>query len=433
MNKLRKLESRNQSVNLVVAAFSGPLLFLMLNQLYSTTNFAYLGQDQWELLIFTSLFNLIFFASRKYSSVFLLMSGLEHYTKVIRDVLFISALLTLVIFILNLSAGRSFLLVTVGFLLIYWLPYRKFLSVATKRGLGRASVIVIGNSKFINEYFIDLFNKVEVYDEIELQMPDIDLVLFHNLSSFDTQHELLVAKLELEEKIVGYISNELKLEGWSGVQIVMGPHLMRIRPFLSLSLIQLITKRSSDLLISVLLLILLTPVFPAFYVWFIVRNGKPFLFKQDRVGRSGKLFKILKIRTLSRHSSSEVNETSNESGWRPKPISTDLIKAGKVLRRWSIDELPQLLCVLKGEMSIVGPRPRLLEEVDETYRLTSPVYKGKLRPGITGLWQISGRSMNSIEYSSVLDKYYLDHWSPIMDLQILLKTISAIKLGVGAK
>lgn len=433
MNKLRRLESRNQAFNLLIAGLSGPLLFVSLNWLYRITNYTYLGQDQWALLILTSALNLIFFAARKYSSVFLLMSGLEHYTKVIRDVLVISALLTLAIFILNLSAGRSFLVVTVSFLLLYWITYRKILSIATKRGLRNASVVVVGETKFINQYFIDLFGKVETVQKIELQQAGIDLILFHNLTSFDTEHELLIAKLELEGKIVGYISNELKLEGWSGVQVIMGPHLMRIRPFLSLSLVQQTAKRFSDLLISVLILVVLLPALPIFYIWFVSHNGKPFLFRQGRIGQGGKDIEVVKIRTLAKTLIDTTTHQTGQVNWRPKPSNQDLISGGAFLRRWSIDELPQLLSVIKGDMSIIGPRPRLREEVDETYRLTSPVYQGKLRPGITGLWQISGRSLNNIEYSSVLDKYYLDHWSPIMDLQILLKTITAIKMGIGAK
>lgn len=432
MNKLRKLESRNQAINLFVAGLTGPALFLVLNQVHEFTNYAYLGQDQWELLYLTSVFNLIFFASRKYSSVFLLMSGLEHYTKVIRDVLIISALLTLAIFILNLSAGRSFLTITASFLLVYWLPYRKVLSVVVKRGLRKAEVLVISSTNFINEYFVGLFGQIDIARTPENPDVNADLVLFHNLSAFDTKHELIVAKLESAGKIVGYVSNELKLEGWSGVQVVMGPHLMRIRPFLSLSFIQSVIKRSSDLILAIIVLVLLLPFFPMLYFWYIAKNGRPFFFHQSRVGQAGKEFKILKIRTMN-SAPIQINDSVSETtNWRPKPKNQDLVLGGSSLRRWSIDELPQFFNVIKGEMSIIGPRPRLPEEINETYQLTSPVYQAKLKPGMTGLWQISGRSLNSIEYSSVLDKYYLDHWSPVMDLQILIKTIAALKLGVGA-
>lgn len=433
MNRLRELESRAQLSNLASASATGPALFLALNWGYELTNYAYLGQDQWELLFLTSSFNLLFFATRKYSSIFLLMSGLEHYSKIFKDVLIISALLTLAIFILNLSAGRTFLIATALFLLLFWLPYRKLLAALTRKGLRSSSVLVISTTDFINEYLTGLFGKVIVVSELPADLTGWDLVLFHNQSEFDLDHELKVSKLEASGPIVGYISNELKLEGWSGVQLVMGPHLMRIRPFLILSQTQRFLKRSFDLVISSVVLLLLIPFLPISYFWFITVNAKPYFFQQDRVGKDGKLFRILKIRTLVNQAELPVTDKTHRASWHPKPTNSQLVKAGAFLRRWSIDELPQFWNVVKGDMSLVGPRPRISDEIDDNYKLLSPAFQAKLKPGVTGLWQISGRSLNTLEYSNVLDKYYLDHWSPVMDIQIMLKTLSAIKLGVGAK
>jgi lipopolysaccharide/colanic/teichoic acid biosynthesis glycosyltransferase len=132
----------------------------------------------------------------------------------------------------------------------------------------------------------------------------------------------------------------------------------------------------------------------------------------------------------------ETNHRSKNSGepvWVEKPGTDELVSGGKFLRRWSIDELPQLLNVLKGDMSLVGPRPRLRSEIDENYEFTSPIYIHKIKPGLTGIWQISGRNEISPSFAVMLDKYYMDHWSPLVDFQIITKTIVSIILGVGAR
>jgi lipopolysaccharide/colanic/teichoic acid biosynthesis glycosyltransferase len=105
-------------------------------------------------------------------------------------------------------------------------------------------------------------------------------------------------------------------------------------------------------------------------------------------------------------------------------------RIGRLLRRYSLDELPQLVNVLRGEMSMVGPRPPLPAEVDRYERHVTR--RLLVKPGITGLWQVSGRSDLSWEEAVRLDLYYVDHWSPTMDLTIIAKTFSAVLRGSGA-
>jgi exopolysaccharide biosynthesis polyprenyl glycosylphosphotransferase len=161
----------------------------------------------------------------------------------------------------------------------------------------------------------------------------------------------------------------------------------------------------------------------------------PALFRQQRVGRGGEEFTCFKFRTMTADAETRRSELAhlNERGEgllfkiRQDPRIT---RAGGFLRRYSLDELPQLLNVLAGDMSLVGPRPPLPREVadyDDMVRRRLLV-----KPGLTGLWQVSGRSNLSWAESVRLDLSYVDNWSPALDARILLRTVTAVVKGTGA-
>lgn len=184
-----------------------------------------------------------------------------------------------------------------------------------------------------------------------------------------------------------------------------------------------------------LLLAVLSPVLLAVGVLVRVTSPGPALFKQTRVGLNGAEFKCIKFRTMvvdaerMREHLEHLNEKSDGVLFkiRRDPRITPL---GRVLRKCSLDELPQLINVLRGEMSMVGPRPPLPSEAaqytDEVRRRLA------VKPGITGLWQVSGRSMLSWDESVRLDLSYVENWSPQLDAKILLRTTSAVVRGTGA-
>jgi len=164
----------------------------------------------------------------------------------------------------------------------------------------------------------------------------------------------------------------------------------------------------------------------------------PILITQRRVGRHGRSFRMWKFRSmvvdaearLARHLASDPaarEEWEANQKLRSDPRVTPL---GKLLRRSSLDELPQLWNVLRGEMSLVGPRPIVRDEV-ERYHKVYPLYT-QSRPGLTGLWQVSGRSNISYARRIVLDQIYIRRWSIGMDLKILLRTVPAVLFGRGA-
>jgi lipopolysaccharide/colanic/teichoic acid biosynthesis glycosyltransferase len=163
-------------------------------------------------------------------------------------------------------------------------------------------------------------------------------------------------------------------------------------------------------------------------------DGGPALFRQTRVGRDGRAFTVFKFRTMvldAEARKAQLVGHTDQNGVLFKIRKDPRITAvGGLLRRYSIDELPQLINVLIGDMSLVGPRPALPEEA----ALYGDHVRRRLvvKPGITGLWQVNGRSDLSWDESVRLDLRYVENWSFVLDLQILWKTCSAVMRGSGA-
>ena len=195
-----------------------------------------------------------------------------------------------------------------------------------------------------------------------------------------------------------------------------------------------VAKRGIDIGLAVAILAVSSPVVLVAMIGIAaVSGGSPF-YRQDRVGLGGRRFRMFKLRTMVRNAHSMLPELRrfNEADGPVFKMRDDprLHSLGSFLRRTSIDELPNFLNVLLGDMAIVGPRPPLPEEVAhyDGYALRRLVVK----PGVTCLWQISGRSHLSFEEWMALDNAYIDAWSPWYDLAIVAKTIPAVLRGVGA-
>lgn len=198
-----------------------------------------------------------------------------------------------------------------------------------------------------------------------------------------------------------------------------------------------IIKRIFDVVASGLLIMLLSPLF--MYVSARVRvDGGPALYGHERVGKRGKPFKCLKFRSMHVDSQNMLrkllqNDPEAREEWeRDFKLKNDprITKIGKLIRETSIDELPQLINVFKGEMSLVGPRP-IIEEELERYGDYKTFYM-RVNPGITGLWQVSGRSDTSYDERVALDVWYAQNWSLVYDIAILFKTIGVVFNRKGA-
>lgn len=197
-------------------------------------------------------------------------------------------------------------------------------------------------------------------------------------------------------------------------------------------------KRSLDILASGMALVVLAPLFLVIMAM-VAADGGPATFGHARVGRGGKKFRCLKFRSMVPNAAEVLaqllqNDPEAARLWattRKLPRDPRVTRIGRFLRATSLDELPQLINVLRGEMSLVGPRPVVQEELDQHYGVAATSYL-MVRPGITGLWQISGRSDTSYTERVALDCRYVREFSFWGDLKILLKTVPAVLFSRGA-
>ena len=186
-------------------------------------------------------------------------------------------------------------------------------------------------------------------------------------------------------------------------------------------------KRIFDVVLGSIAAIILTPAMIFAAVALLLRDGRPILFRQQRVGENGRLFWIYKFRTMKADPEHESPQETNAYKRTDDPRVTEI---GHFLRRTSLDELPQLWNVLRGDMSLVGPRPELpwiVEKYEpwQRQRLSVP-------PGMTGWWQIQGRSDRPLNENVEYDLFYIQNYSPLLDISILWKTIWVVVTGKGA-
>ena len=186
-----------------------------------------------------------------------------------------------------------------------------------------------------------------------------------------------------------------------------------------------IVKRLIDIGFSLFALIVLSPLM--LMIAIIIRLTSPgkAIFRQERVGRAGKPFRIYKFRSMRADAEEEVGHV-----WAKSDDSRQT-SLGKFLRRWSLDELPQFFNVLKGDMSLVGPRPEMSGLID-TFSESIPHYlaRQRVKSGMTGWAQVNGlRGNTSLEDRVNYDRYYIENWSLALDIKIILKTLWAIKKG----
>jgi exopolysaccharide biosynthesis polyprenyl glycosylphosphotransferase len=197
---------------------------------------------------------------------------------------------------------------------------------------------------------------------------------------------------------------------------------------------ELAFKRMLDVCVSMMLLVLSAPVILVAALAIKITSPGKVLYKQKRIGLNGRTFTLYKFRTMIADAHDRLGEVShlNEMTGPVFKAKADprVTWVGRILRRFSLDELPQLWNVLKGDMSLVGPRPPIPEEVRSYHRWQRR--RLSMKPGLTCLWQVNGRNNIDFDHWMKLDLQYIDNWSPSLDLKILLRTIPAVLLGRGA-
>lgn len=201
-----------------------------------------------------------------------------------------------------------------------------------------------------------------------------------------------------------------------------------------------IIKRTLDILVSIIGIILLMPITIAIWIAnIIVKDKGSIFFKQERIGKDGEFFKLYKYRSMVVEADDKLskylaeNEEAREEYKKYKKLKKDprITKVGKFIRKTSIDEFPQFINVLKGQMSLVGPRPYLPREINDMGESFNEIIK--VKPGLTGLWQVNGRSETTFEDRLRIDKEYVEKKGLKLDTKIFIWTIGKVFIKEGAK
>ena len=373
--------------------------------------------------------------------------------------------------LLKIDIARGYLLIAFPAGVVFLLAGRKLWRIWLNRqrklrGAFSARVMVIGSASSVSNMVRELrLNPHAGYHVVGVCIPDgatlspdVDLTGLHfgSLESPVTHlrlsggNTIAVAGGDmLKTSVIRKISWQLAP---GAEHLIVSPNLIDIagprihtRPVSGLSLIHVETPKYSgaklfmknlfDFIGALLLTITLSPIFAAVAIAVRLSSDGPVFFKQTRIGRDGKPFEMLKFRSMTAGAHVQLADLLAAQGTSGTPLfkvhnDPRVTRVGNVLRRYSLDELPQIFNVLRGEMSLVGPRPQVQAEV-ELYD-DSATRRLLLKPGITGLWQVSGRSNLSWDAAIRLDLYYVENRSTVGDLDILWKTLRAVLQRDGA-
>ncbi|OBA38017.1 polyprenyl glycosylphosphotransferase [Rhodococcus sp. 852002-51564_SCH6189132-a] len=400
-------------------------------------------------------------------------AGYDEYQRVISATLAVFGAIAIIALITNQQIARGFLAIALpvglaGLLLSRWV-WRKVIARKRARGEFQTSVLVVGGARAVR-HMARTFSRQdgEGYCVVGVCVPrysgapgDVIDVDGREITVYGDEHSVVEA-LELSgaDTVVVTATETLGSDGlhdlvWqlepldtdlvvaTGVVDVAGPRI-EMRPVAGLPLIHVEKpsyhgakrsgKRIFDLAFAGLALLALAPVFAVVALLIKLEDRGPVFYKAERIGLDGTPFGMIKFRSMVTNADTMVDTllAQNEGAGPLFKMKDDprVTPIGKVMRRFSIDELPQFLNVIRGEMSVVGPRPPLRREVE--------AYDGRVkrrllvRPGVTGLWQVSGRSDLSWDESVRLDLSYVENWSMVSDVLIIGKTVKAVLASDGA-
>ena len=395
-------------------------------------------------------------------------AGTDEYKRVLNASVFAAGLVGVGAYLAKFQLSRGFFLllfaIGVPTLILGRFLLRRALYAARARGALLQRVIIAGTPGHVDEVAGVLRRERWLgYDVVGALVPATTAggETGAGVPVIGTPDQLLHA-VELAEADVIFMaggaldsSAQLRRIAWDleerDVQVVVAPSVtdisaerVRVRPVGGLPLMHIdkpravhasrAGKRFFDIVGSATLLVLFAPLFAFSALWIKLHDGGPVLFGQERTGRDGSTFRCLKFRSMVVNAEQLLAElhalTGYEDGLFKMEDDPRITRPGRWLRRYSIDELPQLVNVLRGDMSLVGPRPPLPTEVARYAKDT--VRRLRVRPGMTGLWQVSGRSDLAFDEAIRLDLYYVDNWSMLQDLTILARTLGAVVGSKGA-
>lgn len=387
--------------------------------------------------------------------------GQEEFKRVLLSAVWLFFFVASASYLLNASLSRSyalaFLITGTILLAVNRFFLRRWLYVRRQRGLDLSRMLILGSAisadrlkRVLDAHPVTGFRVVQIMLPPSAAQGELDVWLDKVIDTIETERIQAVAVAHsavLDPEVVRRLG--WRLEG-PRVDLLVEPAFgdltgprVTVRPAPGLPLLHLdephltgpkrFLKRVMDLALASLALIVLSPLLLCIAFAIRVTGSGRVFFVQERVGKEGRLFHFVKFRTMVEGAHGMRPDVLGDPDHQmPDRYRTDprVTRVGRFLRRWSLDELPQLLNVLTGSMSLVGPRPMLIEELplladaDHRRHLT--------KPGLTGLWQVSGRKEVDWDERMRLDLYYVENWSPIVDVVILFRTIKAVFVGDGA-
>lgn len=396
----------------------------------------------------------------------LLGAGLGEYRKVVEASLWVFGLGAIASYILQASISRGLFVTTlpvgvVALLLERWVV-RKGITVGRSRGRAMTPTLVVGTAPAVSDLVRTLQQRPYVGYRAAgvcvLGDDELATELLQNVAQHCPERVIQAAvKGDYGAVIVadGLPRPTVRDLAWQlesrPIELMFLPRLidaagprMSISDVEGLSLVhvdlphfsgwRLWLKRGFDILFSASALALLSPVFLVVAVLIKMDDGGPVFFRQDRIGLCGTTICVHKFRTMCVDAEAKIDALIDANGGNALLFKLEddprITRIGRILRKYSIDELPQFWSVLRGGMSIVGPRPQVAREVSEYSR--AHYRRLLIKPGITGLWQVNGRSDLSVKESIRLDLRYVENWSLVGDLMIVLKTVRVVLRPGGA-
>jgi exopolysaccharide biosynthesis polyprenyl glycosylphosphotransferase len=404
--------------------------------------------------LFSWLFFLWFNGSRDTN---ILGFGADEYKRLINATLFSFTSIAFISYIFKLEISRAFILLVFPFGLITLFVSRRILRrrLLKARSEGRylSKVLLLHSGEndpvesrlsIASHAGFDVVYKVQTLEGSNLDFKQIvGKAIENNCDQIMVGQSAIISAAELRKLGWALEETSIDLIVAPAVTEIAGPRLkvsnVEGLPLLHLeqpvfSGVSRVTKRLLDLVLSVIGLIVISPflLIVALMIKFYDRGS--IFYTQKRIGQNNKEFSVYKFRTMYEGSHEQRGKVMAETNKDPRlakdPQDPRVTKPGLFLRRWSIDEIPQIINVLKGEMSLVGPRPPLAEEVNQYEK--SEKRRLLVKPGLTGLWQVSGRSELDWEDAVRLDLYYVENWSLTLDILIIIRTAAAVWRGEGA-
>lgn len=420
-------------------------------------------------LLFSLAFPLLWVVTQSLAGAYdvrFIGTGSDEFRKVLNAGITLTAGLAILSYAINDELSRGYLLISVPTVtasnLVARYMLRKWLHRLRASGHCMSTVVAVGHRQAVTDLVMEL--RRDAYHGMTVvaacvadgdQRPIAGVPVFGGLDDISTAVRRCAADSVAVLGCPELDAIKLRTLAWelekTGTDLCVAPALLdvagprtTVRPVAGLTLLhvdhpqltgpRLILKELFDRSVAGLALLLLAPVLAVLALAIRLSDRGPALFTQVRVGKEGRAFRIYKFRTMvvdAERRKAELMAANDFDGVLFKMRKDPRVTAvGERLRRWSVDELPQLVNVFRGEMSLVGPRPALPAEAAEYAEHVRR--RLVVKPGLTGLWQVNGRSDLSWEESVRLDLRYVENWSFALDLQILWKTISVIFRGSGA-